>query len=176
MMTTKDQIASRLEQAFALRGFSEPGVAELKVVANVSLRTLYRYFPSKESMVVGALDFRHGRYLKFLADGEPPRGKESIVHLFRRLVDWMHIEAPNGCLEVNAFAAYPSSAAIRSVVKNHKEEIVRLLKRRSGQDALGWELFLLHEGLSSAWPMDGPQASSSVEKAVLKLFDGGKDD
>ncbi len=175
-MTTKEQIASRLEQAFTLRGFNEPGVAELKAIAGVSLRTLYRYFPSKESMVIGALDYRHLRYLEFLSDGEPPPGRESIVHLFCRLADWMLENAPNGCLSVNAFAAYPSSLEIRDAVKRHKDEIVKLMARRSGWMALSWELFLLHEGVSAAWPLVGMQASQAAEKAVLKLIDGGKDD
>ncbi|BCR04474.1 hypothetical protein DESUT3_15430 [Desulfuromonas versatilis] len=175
-MTTKEQIASRLEQAFSQRGFAEPGVAELKILAGVSLRTLYRYFPSKESMVIGALDYRHGRYLKFLAEDEPPPGRESIVHLFHRLADWMRQKAPHGCLSVNAFAAYPSSLAIRDAVKLHKDELVRLLARRSGREALGWELFLIHEGVSAAWPLVGMRASEAGETAVLKLIDGGIND
>lgn len=176
MITTKDQISSRLEQAFSLRGFSEPGVAELRKIANVSLRTLYRYFPSKESMVIGALDYRHKRYLEFLADGAPSPGKESIIHLFGRLSEWMKEEAPNGCLAINAFAAYPSSLAIREAVKCHKEDIVYLLVRRSGQKALGRELVLILEGLSAVWPLVGSQACHSAESAALKLFNGGKND
>lgn len=71
MLTTKKQIASRLEQAFNTRGFAEPSVADLKEAAGVSLRTLYRYFPSKDAMVNWALDYRHARYLAFLAKDEP---------------------------------------------------------------------------------------------------------
>lgn len=175
-MTTKDQIASRLEQGFSLRGFAETGVAELKAIAGVSLRTLYRYFPSKEAMVIGALNYRHERYVEFLAESEPLQGRESIVRLFHRLADWMREHAPNGCLSVNAFAAYPSSPEIGEAVKRHKDEIVQLMARRSGETTIAWELFLIHEGASAAWPMVGEQAILAAEKAALKLIDGGKDD
>ena len=40
MMTTKEKISSRFEQAFADQGFAKPSVAELKESAGVSLRTL----------------------------------------------------------------------------------------------------------------------------------------
>ena len=102
MTPTKAQIVSRLEQTFNTRGFAEPSVVELQKAAGVSLRTLYRYYPSKEAMVIGALDYRHDRYLAFLAENEPPPGKASIIHLFGRLADWMTSNAPNGCLSLNA--------------------------------------------------------------------------
>lgn len=56
---SQQQIAENLERAFSQKGFAEPSVAELKALSGVSMRTLYKYFPSKESMVVGALDYRH---------------------------------------------------------------------------------------------------------------------
>lgn len=176
MMTTKDQIASRLEQAFSLRGFAEPGVAELKSAAGVSLRTLYRYFPSRVSMVIGALNYRHIRYLAFLSDNEPPPGRESIMHLFRRLTDWMGENAPNGCLSVNAFTAYPGNLEIGNAVRQHKDEIIGLMARRSGRPAVSGELFLIHEGVSAAWPLLGTKASRAAETAALKLMNGENDD
>jgi AcrR family transcriptional regulator len=53
MTSTKEQIAYRLEQAFNTHGFAELSVATLQKVVGASLRTLYRYFPSKQAMVIG---------------------------------------------------------------------------------------------------------------------------
>ena len=64
----KEQIASGLENALSQQGFVEPSVSDLQNASGVSLRTLYRHFPSKEAMVIGALEHRHARYLDFLAD------------------------------------------------------------------------------------------------------------
>ncbi len=176
MISTKDQIAARLEQAFNKRGFAEPSVAELKTTAGVSLRTLYRYFPSKDAMVIGALDYRHARYLMFLSEDEPPPGKASIRHLFHRLAHWMTTYAPNGCLSLNALAAHPDNDEVRDSTKRHKQELIEMMARRSGRPEWSNELFLLHEGASAAWPVVGIQAVQSAEAAALKLINGEGDD
>ena len=64
----REQIAASLEVAFSQQGFAEPSVAQLKTACGVSLRTLYKHFPSKEAMIVGALEYRHQRYLDFLLE------------------------------------------------------------------------------------------------------------
>lgn len=176
MTTIKQRIASRLERTFTRQGFVEPSVAKLKDAAGVSLRTLYRYFPSKEAMVIGSLDYRHTRYLAFLVDDEPLPGKDSIAHLFRRLTEWMQAYSPNGCLSLNALSAYPGNFDVRDSVKRHKNELIQMMARRSGRPALANELFLLHEGASAAWPLAGIQAIQAAETAALKLIDGGDDD
>ena len=167
-----DQIASRLEQAFSQHGFAEPSVAKLKIAAGVSLRTLYRHYPSKESMVIGALQHRHSRYLRFLADGEPDPGKESIAHLFLRLTAWMKKDAPNGCMSMSALVAFPRNSLIHDLVKHHKEEMVEVMARRSGREDLARELLLIHEGASATWPLLGMQAIHSAEKTTLLLICG----
>ena len=55
MATRKEKIAGDLDRQFAEMGFAEQGVEALRAGADVSLRTLYKYFPSREAMVVGAL-------------------------------------------------------------------------------------------------------------------------
>ncbi|MFT5701620.1 MAG: AcrR family transcriptional regulator [Desulforhopalus sp.] len=174
MTSMKEQIASSLEQAFNARGFAEPSVAELKKAAGTSLRTLYRYFPSKEAMVIGALNHRHDRYLSFLAENEPSPGKESIIHLFGRLADWMTSDAPNGCLYLNALTSFPGNKDVRDATLQYKNEIIQLLGRRSGQKGLANELFLLHEGASAAWPIVGIQAIHSAVSVAVKNYGGEK--
>ena len=81
----KHQIAASLEQAFSTHGFAEPNVAQLKAACNVSLRTLYKHYPSKEAMIVAALEYRHQRYLDFLLNDNPHKGIESVIHIFQKL-------------------------------------------------------------------------------------------
>lgn len=172
----KEQIASRLEAAFSQHGFAEQSVTELKQASGVSLRTLYRHFPSKEAMVIGALEHRHARYLDVLADGAPAPGPDAIVDLFQRLGRWMANDAPNGCMSMSAFAAFPDNALINASVKHHKREMRQLLARRSGREDLSSELFLLHEGASMAWPIQGEEAIQAAQNAALHLLRGNEDD
>jgi AcrR family transcriptional regulator len=166
----KEQIASGLENALSQQGFVEPSVSDLQNASGVSLRTLYRHFPSKEAMVIGALEHRHARYLDFLADCAPLPGVNAITDLFERLAGWMETEAPHGCMSMSAFAAFPGNARIDESVKGHKSEIRQLLATQSGREDRANELFLLHEGVSMAWPTQGSKAIQAAQKAALYLL------
>jgi len=167
----REQIAADLEAAFSQYGFAEPSVAQLKTACNVSLRTLYKYYPSKEAMIVAALEYRHQRYLTFLLNESPSRGVESVLHIFNRLEQWMKEFAPHGCLSMNAIAAYPDNLLISKAVKEHKEDVRQFLGLQSQREDLATAIFLLHEGVSSAWPVLGRTAVTSAEKALSQLLE-----
>ncbi|CAM2785940.1 TetR/AcrR family transcriptional regulator [Vibrio rarus] len=166
----REQIAASLEEAFSKYGFAEPSVAQLKTACNVSLRTLYKHYPSKEAMIVGALEYRHQRYLTFLLNESPSRGVESVLHIFNKLEQWMKEYAPHGCLSMNAMSAFPENPLISKAVKEHKEEVRQFLGQQSQREELSTALFLLHEGVSSAWPVLGRNAVTSAQKALLQLL------
>ena len=166
----KDKIAASLEDAFSNYGFAEPSVAQLKTACNVSLRTLYKHFPSKEAMIVAALEYRHQRYLSFLLNESPSEGFESALHIFNRLELWMQKYAPHGCLSLNAIAAFPDNSLINETVKAHKNEVRLFLGQQSQREELSTSLFLLHEGVTSAWPVIGKEAIISAQKTLLELL------
>lgn len=170
----KNQITASLEDTFSQYGFAEPSVAQLKAACNVSLRTLYKYYPSKEAMIVGALEYRHQRYLTFLLNESPSYGVESILHIFDRLELWMKEFAPHGCLSMNAISAFPDNLGINKAVKDHKEDVLKFLAQQSQRSDLAAAIFLLHEGVSSAWPVLGHEAVTSAQKALLQLFKENK--
>ncbi|WP_372882783.1 TetR/AcrR family transcriptional regulator [Psychromonas sp.] len=167
----KEEIAASLELAFSQYGFAEPSVAKLKTACNVSLRTLYKHYPSKEAMIVAALAHRHQRYLTFLLEASPADGIEFAVHIFHKLERWMKEHAPHGCMSMNAIAAFPDNAMINKAVKEHKEEVRRFLGEQSHRADLATALFLLHEGVSSAWPVLGKEAITSAQKTLLQLME-----
>ena len=170
MTQTATLIASRLETCFVEHGFLEPGVDALRDACGVSLRTLYKYFPSREAMVIGALNHRHDRYLSFIEDGVTANGPTSIAHVFGRIEDWMKGECGTGCLFLNALAAHPSNSRIRGTVTRQKDGTRSLLGRRSGRPELADALFLLHEGATAAWPLMGSQAIRTARESALKLL------
>lgn len=166
----KDQIAASLEKEFSEHGFAEASVAQLKAACGVSLRTLYKHYPSKEEMIVGALQHRHQRYLNFLLEHSPKRGLGSIQHIFTMLGYWMAEYAPNGCMSVNALAAFPENNLVYQAVKTHKNDVQRFLGVQSLREDLAVPLFLLHEGVSSAWPVIGDEAIQSAQHTILALL------
>ncbi|MFA0489329.1 TetR/AcrR family transcriptional regulator [Vibrio splendidus] len=166
----REQIAASLEVAFSQQGFAEPSVAQLKTACDVSLRTLYKHFPSKEAMIVGALEHRHQRYLSLLLEDSPRSGYQAITHIFNKLQQWLEEYAPHGCMSMNAMAAFPDNELISQAVTQHKEQVRLLIGKQSLREDLATPLFLLHEGVSSAWPVLGEEAVASAQNMVTKLL------
>lgn len=166
----KQDIAAALETAFSQHGFAEPSVATLQKCSGVSLRTLYKHYPSKQSMIIAALEYRHARYIAFLLDDIPAPGIDAVLHIFDRLMLWMTQFAPNGCLSVNALSAFPEDEEIRGAVQTHKNNVRQLLGECCLLPSMSNTLFLLHEGVSSAWPVMGEQAVSSAKQSIKNLI------
>lgn len=166
----REKIAANLENAFSQYGFAQPSVAQLKVACNVSLRTLYKHYPSKETMIIAALEYRHKRYIAFLLSESRSTGIEGILHIFEKLNQWMAEFAPHGCLSVNAIAAFPENKIMKEAVNRHKQEVRGLLDQLSQREDLSTELFLLHEGVSSVWPTLGNASVISAQKIIKQLW------
>lgn len=160
-------------------GFATQGVDALRAGADVSLRTLYKYFPSREAMVIGALDYRDAVYLDWIAGG-PENGAGHVLHPIVRLGDWLGQVANTGCLFLNALAAYPDSKAIQETVYGHKARLHLEFRNRLVQaaphgdaDNLADALFLLHEGLTDVARVQGAQratdAALRAARAVLSV-------
>lgn len=168
-MLTKN-IAAALEVAFSQHGFAEPSVAKLQKLSGVSLRTLYKHYPSKQSMIIAALEYRHNRYLDFLLDGSPEPSVDAVLHIFSQLGLWMKQYAPNGCLSVNALSAFPKDEVIKDAVQTHKKIVRQLLGEQCLKPSLASTLFLLHEGVSNAWPVIGDEAVLSAKENIINLI------
>ena len=125
-------------------------------------------------MVVGALDYRHQRYLDFLLSESPSPGIASILHIFDKLEQWMKAFAPHGCMSMNAVAAFPDDTVIASSVQKHKQEVQHFLGQQSQREDLATTIFLLHEGVTSSWPVLGTHAITSAQSTLLTLLEEDK--
>lgn len=178
MTEMKDKIAERLEVSFADKGFAEPGIDDLRENADVSLRTLYRYFPSREAMVRGALEHRNRRYLGHLTQDEQPN--PDVLELFHRLGTWLEGSGNNGCLFLNALAAHPGSDAVRDVAKAHKSAVQSVFFERLSaaaptvsedrRQAIADALVTIHEGQVMTSIVNGPKAATETAVALAQTL------
>ncbi|WP_111496532.1 MULTISPECIES: TetR/AcrR family transcriptional regulator [Marinobacter] len=170
METTQEKIAAGLERAFAEHGFAEIGVDGLRDATQVSLRTLYKYCPSREDMVLTALEHRHTRYLAHLF-GDLSGGPEQVLgEMFERVGRWMAENASYGCLFHSAVAAHPDKPALREMLQRHKGEVADGMVRATGLEACRDEFMLLHEGLTQTWPLTGECAVESARLLARRLL------
>jgi len=165
MMDTRTKIAAGLERAFAEKGFAAPSVGTLQKAAGVSLRTLYKYTPSREEMVYAALEHRHQRYLAHVFSELPESADEALKELLERIGTWMRFEATRGCLFHEAVASAPTDDKLIDLLQRHKSEIAERAARAARLAGREVELSLILEGLTQSWAL---YKSNAVESA-LKL-------
>ena len=122
-------------------------------------------------MIIGALDYRHSRYIAFLEENCPSTRNEAINHIFERLSVWLTTFAPRGCMSLQALASYPNNLQIETAVNNHKHAVLTWLNEKLEDPALSNSVFLLHEGMSSAWPTIGDKALTAAKGALTVLLD-----
>lgn len=166
------KISEGLERAFASQGFAEPSVEDLRDAAGVSLRTLYKYTPSRAEMVLAALETRHQRYLARVFDDLPEEPEQALEAILSRIGNWMETETSHGCLFHAAVAADPSSLRLRTLLKRHKSDVAT--RTASAIELCGSEtaLLLIIEGLTQAWPLRGEaavEAAKSLGHALRSL-------
>ncbi|EEA91965.1 TetR/AcrR family transcriptional regulator [Pseudovibrio sp. JE062] len=169
MTDLEHTICTKLEGVFAARGFTAPGVAELRKGADVSLRTLYKYFPSKEDMIIGALEVRHRRYLSLLKEAAEAEPQDRLTAILDTIEHWMQTNAPHGCMDRAALSAYPESEQVSQCVTRHKQETQDQLATLLGLQNKAGELFLIHEGAISIYPLNGSEAFNWAKSAILSL-------
>lgn len=152
------RIAAGLERAFAENGFATPSVGDLRDAVGVSLRTLYKYAPSREEMVYAALEHRHRRYLEKVFGNLPANPDDALNEIFERVGDWMRSETTRGCLFHAAVASAPRDTRLIGLLQEHKGEVARRAVEAAGLPGKDVELMLILEGLTQTWPLHGDEA------------------
>ncbi len=170
MTDMMSKISAGLERAFANRGFAEPSVEDLRDAAGVSLRTLYKYTPSRAEMVLAALENRHQRYLARVFDDLPEDPSEALDTILTRVGNWMVTESAHGCLFHAAVAAEPGSQPLRELLERHKAEVAERAAAATALKGADTALLLIIEGLTQAWPLHHEAALDAAKRLGLSLL------
>lgn len=170
MDKAQEKIAAGLEQVFWNRGFSDPSVPDLRAGVGVSMRTLYRHFPSREAMVLGALEYRHRRYMEYVREGIEAPGLCASEQLFDKLGGWMRLTAGKTCFFRQALAANPDSVAIAETVQRHKTEMLTLFGELAGNMEFSASIYVLHEGVMASYAELGEAAVENAKHLVRLMF------
>ncbi|HEY8407556.1 MAG TPA: TetR family transcriptional regulator [Gaiellaceae bacterium] len=81
---TRERIASEAMRLFATRGFDHVTVAEVAEAAEVSEKTVFNYFPTKEDLFFDEVPARAAAFAAAIREREPGR---SAISALRRLQD-----------------------------------------------------------------------------------------
>jgi len=81
---TRDAIADAAISLFLAHGFDQVSVSDIAAVAEVSKPTLFRYFPTKEDLVLHRFADHHGEAARVVRDRPPRISPMAALHLHFR--------------------------------------------------------------------------------------------
>lgn len=170
--STRDKIFATARELFYREGFNAVGIDTIAAAAGVAKTSLYRWFPSKDQLIVAVLESLHDDFWKqweSVAERHQGNAADELRAQLEWIGKWITDPRSRGCPLLNAAAEFrePSHPA-RDVVLRSKQ----LLRRRLLQlcmaigaadpQLLADQLVLLIDGAfadSQALGKTGPSAS-----------------
>jgi AcrR family transcriptional regulator len=130
-LPARERILLTAHDLFYRDGIRATGIDRVIAESGVTKVTFYRHFPSKNDLIREFLEFRHRRWMEWLADALQRHGNNPGA-LMPALGEWFNDENFRGCAFINSVgelgAALPETVEIS---RRHKlemmEAIVRLL-------------------------------------------------
>lgn len=168
---------------FYREGIRAVGVDAIAAEADVTKKTLYEKFGSKDRLVAAYLRARDERFRAWLVgvvDRQGGTASERLLSTFDALAGWMERENPRGCGFVNAAAELPhDDHPARAVVMDQKMwlrgYLAELATEGGAEDPedLAGRLMILHEGatVTNALGTATDAARKAREIASLLLAD-----
>lgn len=170
-----ERILEAADRLFYREGIQAVGVDTLAAAANVSKRTLYKHFASKDALIVAYLLRRAARMTAL--DGSP---LEQILGVFEGLERVLGGRTFRGCPYVNAVAelggdpAHPAIAVVKDIKLGRRDWFESRLRALNANDParLADQMALLVDGAITTSMVRGgdPQAAVSARAAALILL------
>ncbi|MGJ9426643.1 TetR/AcrR family transcriptional regulator [Nesterenkonia halotolerans] len=165
------------DSLYYAHGFRAVGMDALRQHAGVSLKLIYRLFPSKESIVLAVLDYRHqiwaGEVTAAVERAESPR--ERLLAIYDYLAGWFRSENFRGCVFINAFGELATeSPAVAAKAAEHKRDFrdyMDQLAIDAGFSAeLGDQLMLLAEGAQVTAAITGDASMAMKARRAAEML------
>jgi AcrR family transcriptional regulator len=154
----KDQLLQTAFELFNRQGYHATGIDQILAESGVAKATLYKYFPSKEDLILAVLERRHQQLSALMQSNlEDKIGFERVYAVFESFDAWFHSEDFQGCNYIHASAEYADAGhPIHLYAAEHKR----------------WLKTLLQASLT-AQPPDLPEAvAETLAEQLLMLLDG----
>jgi AcrR family transcriptional regulator len=171
-----------LDTAFVLfyaRGIRAVGIDLIIADSGVAKATFYKYFPSKDDLVVAYLDTVDDIWtgqLKAAAEAAGPEPADQLTGMFDALSSACRREGYRGCAFINAAAESQPGTAVHDRTVAHKAAVldwVRGLARSADAadpESLARSLTLLLDGALASGSLDGsPEAPAAAQAAARAL-------
>ncbi|WP_286829853.1 MULTISPECIES: TetR/AcrR family transcriptional regulator [Kordiimonas] len=152
----KDELIDKALEIFYRDGFHATGMDKLVHETGISKTSMYKYFATKEDLILATLERRHEQFTALLTEGPAARAdtpKGQLMASFDTLQEWIASDGFNSCMFIKASSEFQDpSHPIHQMAATHKRaltEHMANLARKAGAkepEALARQLMLLKEG------------------------------
>ena len=183
MSLLKNKILVVANDLFQTRGINSTGVDTIVAVAGTTKMTLYKYFNSKEALILAVLTQGHLDFQNWLSDKMNAGAKkptEKLQKLFDFIEEWVTSPDFRGMGFIKASAEFPNEEnpvhQLSSEQSKQFRQYIATLAMDAGivdADGLALQLSLIFEGAVQAEQMKrGSGAIKYAKKAAKILIDG----
>ncbi|MGF2687007.1 TetR/AcrR family transcriptional regulator [Marinobacter sp. DUT-3] len=167
---------------FNEHGYHATGIDWVLAESGVSKATLYKYFRSKEELILAVLQQRHEQQIALIQrtlEQASEKGEPPALAIFDALDNWFRSEGFFGCNFINASAEYAQEGdAIYQFAAGHKAQVQQLIENSlstGGEDKthLAAQLSLLVDGaIVYAHTRGDKNAANLAKKMAARLLAG----
>ncbi|MDH3257278.1 MAG: TetR/AcrR family transcriptional regulator [Nitrospinota bacterium] len=186
-LSKRDILIDTARDLFIAHGFHAVGVDTILKKAGISKRTLYKYFRSKEDLILAVIrhyDETFRNYLMREVEAREDTAAERLLAIFDVAEQWFSEANFHGCIAVKAIGEYSEK---NKAIQRACEEFIRLigeymegLATQAGvrvPQHLAGELVLLFEGaivmaVVSGNPKVAQQAKAMAQRCVVEHLSG----
>ncbi|MGR9087869.1 MAG: TetR/AcrR family transcriptional regulator [Gammaproteobacteria bacterium] len=180
-MDKRKIIVDAAYKLFKSNGFYATGVDLIMREAGVSKRTMYKYFPTKNELIVAVLAHYRASYQQHMDEllGDEAQGpREKILAIFDDAATWFGDVNFHGCLAVNAMSEFAGKdEAVEEACLQFKQwerGVIEQLCISLGAhepSVLAYKLFVLLEGMSAIASIDKAKSSVNITAVAEQLVD-----
>ncbi len=181
MSTLKAKILDVATDLFQTRGINSTGVDTIVAVAGTTKMTLYKYFGSKEDLILEVLKSGHQDFQTWLSEKlSAKKPSEKINKLFDFIEEWVTAPSFRGMGFIKASAEFPNEeSAVHQLSSAQSRQFrqfiasIALEAKIKDAEGLALQLSLLFEGAVQAEQMKrGSGSMKYAKKAAKILIDG----
>lgn len=166
-------------QLFNRHGYHATGIDTIMAVSGVSKTTLYKYFRSKELLILAVLEYRHQNLselfdstIKASREAHPQAQESYHLHaFFDALQEWFEDDNFFGCNFINASAEFADKDhPVHRFACRHKHWLKDCLEELLDDAILAEQVMLLVDGaIVTAQVQNAPQAAETARQLACQL-------
>lgn len=177
----RDKIIQTSLNLFMKHGFHATGIDKIVAEAGIAKMTLYKYFPSKEALILAVLQARDQAWRTwFQSEIEKQNldSKEKIFAVFDVLASWFAQEDFRGCTFINVSAEFNTNthpahlfaALHKQYVQNYIHDLINELNLEQAGEISRQICLLMDGAIVQAQVANDPHAAFEAKKIAQILI------